>query len=248
MFFMPVDLFTPFIEGREKAIDRNWNDLNQANKVEQGWLDNDARRWRNMFTEDTYQDKLQQYQNQTDVSNMNRDLMAVGQKGNLAQAGLYSDIYTDFASKLGPNIDTVTRNMLDSVLGNAEEHGAYGRALRKYAGAMHNINARNALTAAQNKGDLLPLERDASRNLLTNQLQNGGYGIGGMTTVPGGTGSVFSWDGNSTFKPTESSVMPERTNPPSQQNGLPAWNDIFDVMRNTAGRAFMPGVNLMGGF
>lgn len=248
MFFMPVDLFTPFIEGREKAIDRNWNDLNQANKVEQGWLDNDARRWRNMFTEDTYQDKLQQYQNQTDVSNMNRDLMAVGQKGNLAQAGLYSDIYTDFASKLGPNIDTVTRNMLDSVLGNAEERGAYGRAQSKYAGAMHNINARNALTAAQNKGYLLPLERDASRNLLTNQLQNGGYGIGGMTTVPGGTGSVFSWDGNSTFKPTESSVMPERTNPPSQQNGLPAWNDAFDVMRNTAGRSFIPGVNLMRGF
>ncbi|EOO9070259.1 hypothetical protein GJM53_RS19805 [Escherichia coli] len=248
MFFMPVDLFTPFIEGREKAIDRNWNDLNQANQVERGWLDNDAKQLSNWFKQDSYLDRLQQIRNQTDVSNMNRDLMAAGQGGNLAQAGMYSDIYTDFASKLGPNIDTVTRNMLDSVLGNAEERGAYGRALSKYAGAMHNINAKNALTAAQNKGDLLPLERDASRNLLTNQLQNGGYGIGGMTTVPGGTGSVFSWDGNSTFKPTESSVMPERTNPPSQQNGLLAWNDIFDVMRNTAGRAFMPGVNLMRGF
>ncbi|EPF5676100.1 hypothetical protein ACSTAE_002859 [Escherichia coli] len=248
MFFMPVDLFTPFIEGREKAIDRNWNDLNQANQVERGWLDNDAKQLSNWFKQDSYLDRLQQVKNKTDVSNMNRDLMAAGQGGNLAQAGMYSDIYTDFASKLGPNIDTVTRNMLDSVLGNAEERGAYGRALSKYAGAMHNINAKNALTAGQNRGNLLPYEYDAARDLLTNLPQNGGYGTGGTATVPGGTGSVFSWDGNSTFKPTESPVMPERTTPPSQQNGLPAWSDIVDVMGNTAGRSFIPGVNLMRGF
>lgn len=39
MIIIP-DLFTPYIEGRERAIDRNWNDMTQFNQVQKGQLDN----------------------------------------------------------------------------------------------------------------------------------------------------------------------------------------------------------------
>ncbi|EPB1967265.1 hypothetical protein ACRBV5_000178 [Escherichia coli] len=225
MFFMPVDLFAPFIEGREKAIDRNWNDLNQANQVERGWLDNDAKQLSNWFKQDSYLDQLQQIRNQTDVSNMNRDLMAAAQPGELAKLGFSSDYAIQLANAGRTHIPELVDSQVTGWRGNAAEIAAKGEAQQNHANdLMRNLarlnvqKAKNALTAGQNRGNLLPYEYDAARDLLTNLPQNGGYGAGGTATVPGGTGSVFSWDGNSTFKPTESPVMPERTTPPSQQN------------------------------
>ncbi|ELI1070232.1 hypothetical protein RQS20_003524 [Escherichia coli] len=225
MFFMPVDLFAPFIEGREKAIDRNWNDLNQANQVERGWLDNDAKQLSNWYTQDSYLDKLQQLKNKTIASNIDRDLLVAAFPGDKAQAEFSSAYATQQANAGYPHIPELVNSWVTGLRGNAAEIAAKGEARQNYADdLMRNLarlnvqKAKNALTAGQNRGNLLPYEYDAARDLLANLPQNGGYGTGGTATVPGGTGSVFSWDGNSTFKPTESPVMPERTTPPSQQN------------------------------
>lgn len=40
MFFFIPDLFTPYIEGRERAINRNWQDMSNYNNMQQGQLNN----------------------------------------------------------------------------------------------------------------------------------------------------------------------------------------------------------------
>ncbi|HDX7412996.1 TPA: hypothetical protein RPO50_001454 [Escherichia coli] len=182
MFFMPVDLFTPFIQGREYAIDRNWNDLNQANKVEQGWLNNDAQRWRNMFTEDTYQDKLQQYQNQTAASNMERQIAEAGNPGNVALAGYMSDYGEALANAARGYIPQLVTGQTTAWLGNAAQQKAQGEAQLQYAPDYFKALADFNAGKLQNDRNLLDLEHAAKQALLASQINNALTPAGGTTS------------------------------------------------------------------
>ncbi len=185
MFFMPVDLFTPFIQGREYAIDRNWNDLNQANKVEQGWLNNDAQRWRNMFTEDTYQDKLQQYQNQTAASNMERQIAEAGHPGNVALAGYTSDYGEALANAARGYIPQLVTGQTTAWLGNAAQQKAQGEAQLQYAPDLFGGLAEYNVDKLRNDRNLLPAEYKTKKALLDGQINSATNSAGGAsTTVP----------------------------------------------------------------
>ncbi|HDW3986200.1 TPA: hypothetical protein RMT71_003196 [Escherichia coli] len=190
MFFMPVDLFTPFIKGREDAIDRNWNDLNQANKVEQGWLDNDARRWRNMFTEDTYQDKLQQYQNQTAASNMERQIAEAGHPGNVALAGYTSDYSEALANTARGIIPDLVRGQTTGWSGNAAQQEAEGNARLKHSRNLFEGLAEHNVDKLRNDRDLLDLEYAAKQAMLAGQINNALTPAGGTTSGTGLTLTV----------------------------------------------------------
>ncbi len=190
MFFMPVDLFTPFIQGREYAIDRNWNDLNQANKVEQGWLNNDAQRWRNMFTEDTYQDKLQQYQNQTAASNMERQIAEAGHSGNVALAGYVSDYSEALANGARGYIPQLVTGQTKAWLGNAAQQKAQGEAQLKYAPDLFGDLAGYNVDKLRNDRSLLDLEHAAKQAALAAQINNALTPAGGTTSGTGLTLTV----------------------------------------------------------
>lgn len=182
---MPVDLFTPFIQGREYAIDRNWNDLNQANKVEQGWLNNDAQRWRNMFTEDTYQDKLQQYQNQTAASNMERQIAEAGNPGNVALAGYMSDYGEALANAARGYIPQLVTGQTTAWLGNAAQQKAQGEAQLQYAPDLFGGLAEYNVDKLRNDRNLLPAEYKTKKALLDGQINSATNSAGGAsTTVP----------------------------------------------------------------
>lgn len=208
MFFMPVDLFTPFIQGREYAIDLNWNDLNQANKVEQGWLDNDARRWRNMFTEDTYQDKLQQYQNQTAASNMARQVAEAGHPGEVALAGYVSDYSEALANGARGYIPDLVRGQTTAWLGNAAQQEAQGRAQIEHAPDYFKALADFNAGKLQNDRNLLPAEYEAKKALLDGQIHSATNSAGGTTS---GTGLTLTM-------PTQfQQSKPATPKPPVQQ-------------------------------
>ncbi|EFN7975583.1 hypothetical protein ED769_14745 [Escherichia coli] len=187
MFFMPVDLFTPFIQGREYAIDRNWNDLNQANKVEQGWLNNDAQRWRNMFTEDTYQDKLQQYQNQTAASNMERQIAEAGHPGNVALAKYTSDYGEALANGARGYIPQLVTGQTTAWLGNAAQQKAQGEAQLQYAPDYFKALADFNAGKLQNDRNLLSTEYEAKKALLDGQIHSATNSAGGTTSGTGFT-------------------------------------------------------------
>lgn len=213
MFFMPVDLFTPFIQGREYAIERNWNDLNQANKVEQGWLDNDARRWRNMFTEDTYQDKLQQYQNQTAASNMARQVAEAGHRGNVALAGYASDYSEALANTARGIIPDLVRGRTTGWLGNAAQQEAQGRAQIKYAPDLFSSLAEYNVGKVRNDRDLLALEKATKQALLAGQVDNAPTPAGDSTS---GTGFTLTMPGKFQSPPkqtTPQSQVQQQTTP-----------------------------------
>ncbi|ELP7318777.1 hypothetical protein QTQ07_004062 [Escherichia coli] len=197
MFFMPVDLFTPFIEGREKAIDRNWNDLNQANQVERGWLDNDAKQLSNWFKQDSYLDQLQQVRNKTDVSNMNRDLMAAAQPGELAKRGFSSDFAIRQAEAGYPYISELTDSWITGLRGNAAEIAAKGAAQQQYIAALMNNLARHNVQKARDANKLQSLETAKKQVDLTAGI-NSALGTGTGAGTGTGTGATSSVTGGIT--------------------------------------------------
>ncbi len=213
MFFMPVDLFTPFIQGREYAIDRNWNDLNQANKVEQGWLDNDARRWRNMFTEDTYQDKLQQYQNQTAASNMERQIAEAGHPGNVALAGYTSDYSEALANTARGYIPNLVRGQTTGWLGNAAQQEAQGEAQLQHARDLFGGLADYNVGRVRNDRNLLSAEYAAKKALLNSQINNVTTPAGGTTT---GTGFTLTMPGKFQSPSKQATPQPQVQQPVQQ--------------------------------
>lgn len=54
MIYLPIDLFTPYIKGKEYAIDKNFEDATRSNEVQKGWLENDAKWLQNSADIDTY--------------------------------------------------------------------------------------------------------------------------------------------------------------------------------------------------
>lgn len=187
MFFIPVDLFSPYIQGREMAIDRNWNDLNQSNQVEQGWLNNDASRLNNWFSEDTYGDRLASSnangriaQNRAMGSDLETDIARAGQPGALAQATMASDYYQALRDAMRPYAAPVANNNALFTYGQSVDRAAQGNAAIATAPQLRTATANNNVAAAnlqsqviRNNADLLPLQQNVQRgNLQLQQVTN----------------------------------------------------------------------------
>ncbi|HGU3916049.1 TPA: hypothetical protein ACHKQR_RS00805 [Escherichia coli] len=233
MFFMPVDLFTPFIEGREKAIDRNWNDLNQANQVERGWLDNDAKQLSNWFKQDSYLDQLQQVRNQTDVSNMNRDLLAMAQPGELAKAGFSSDYAIQLANAGYPHIPELVGSQITGWRGNAAEIAAKGEAQQEYAGDLFRNLALLNVQKAKDANTLQPLKMTAEKATLSSQINNTsgtGTGTGATPSVTSGITGISIPD-RSTQGGTANTTSPVSPTPPVTNRTT--VSDLYHKAMNT---------------
>lgn len=183
MLYMPVDLFGSYIQGREYAIDRNWNDMNQSNNVEQGWLNNDAKQLNNWFTEDTYGNNLSNSnagarinQNKAIGSDLNTQLALTGQPGAVSAAQSLSDYQTALANASRQNIPTIAGNQATYQLGQSADNAARGNALLEYSPQIRPQQVQNELTTAQNNqqvlqasADLLPLQTEVGQQNLQAQ-------------------------------------------------------------------------------
>ena len=172
MIYLPVDLFSPYIKGREYAIDRNWNDLNQSNQVEQGWLNNDARQLNNWFAEDTYGDRLASSnakgridQNSATGSDLNTQIALAGQPGALAQAQMGSDYQQALRQATQPYIAPMASNNALFTYGQSADRAAQGSAAIATAPQFRRQTADNNVAAAnyqgqviQNNQQLLPMQ------------------------------------------------------------------------------------------
>lgn len=184
MIFLPVDLFTPYIKGREMAIDENFEDLKDANQVEQGWLNNDAAQLKNWFTQDTYGDNLARSnaagridQNRATGTDLQRDIALAGQPGALAQAQMGSDYQVALREATAPYTNTIAQNNTQFTLGQSVDRAAQGTVAQNTALPIRTQQADNTIAQGQLQGqqiqasqDLLPLQTDATRGNL--ELQN----------------------------------------------------------------------------
>lgn len=157
--YIAFDPFGAYIDGREYAIDRNWNDRNQYNKVVGDALNNDAARLRNWLAEDTYQDQLvsansrgRLLQNQAFNSQLSSTLNALAQPGAESLARLGSQYQTALAQGLQPTIPNVVQGQVSRTLGQATDMDAQGQALQSYAMPTRNAQASNNITALDNAG------------------------------------------------------------------------------------------------
>lgn len=210
MIFVPVDLFSPYIRGREQAIERNWNDLNQSNQVEQGWLNNDARQLNNWFAEDTYGDRLlssnaqgRVSQNQAIGSDLNTQIAQVGQPGALAQAQLAADYQQALLGSTQPYVAPIARNNALFSYGQSADLAAQGNAALNTAPQFRAATANNNLAAAnlqgqaiQGNASLLPLQQDVQRGNLelqqaiNNQFQQNPQALFPQPAIQPGVGQT----------------------------------------------------------
>lgn len=203
MLFIPSDLFGAWIRGREYGIDRNWKDLNQANRVQQGWLQNDAQQLSNWFKQDSYDDQLaradaaaRQAQNAAQNSDMNLQLVRAQQPGALATAALQSATQQALAAAgqgILPNYVTAQRNMWDAnnAISNARAYALkeFGSPQLTNTARANNQNAINAAMQADYFNQTLPLQqqvRQADLNAQLRVLQNAGQ----PTTTPSADGGL----------------------------------------------------------
>lgn len=117
VFYIP-DLFTPYVQGREAAIDRNWKDMTQYNQVQQGQLENMKRvgtlnadinkpyqdlyeLWlKNQFNTELYPSSVQAAQAQNAQKLLDFDVYRAGQAGREAQAMAYSDALQKYIGQI----------------------------------------------------------------------------------------------------------------------------------------------------
>lgn len=219
MFYLPVDLFSPFIKGREYAIDRNWNDLNQSNQVERGWLDNDRRQLDNWFAQDTYDDKLATSNanariNQNAATGSDYDIQVAGamQPGRMAQTQSQSEYAQALASAMQPNLPAIAANQTVANLGQSATNAAQGRAALNYADQIYGSRAQTGLaTDAFNRQQMAnqqqlfqqaqPLQK-LNNEVRTQQLQylldNPELLAPPRATQPAGNGALFQGPAGST--------------------------------------------------
>lgn len=193
--YIYFDPFGAYLDGREQAIDRNWNDRNQYNQVVSGALRNDAARLQNWLAEDTYQDQLvtansrgRLAQSQANNAQLQTNLNVLAQPGAESLARLGSEYQRSLAQGLQPTIPAVVRGQVDRALGQAQDMSAQGQALQSYAFPTRNAQASNNITALDNTAAQLladqvniPSEAEA-RHRATLQYYNS-LGGGGTATA-----------------------------------------------------------------
>lgn len=125
MFFVIPDLFTPYIEGRERAIDRNWNDLNQYNTVQKNQLGN-------LFDLATFSPRVnQEYEKLTESAFKNRQAAREDQ--------LKQNLFPGLAAEATAQSELLRQNpffrpyqdLFSLYLGNASAAAANARAERQ---------------------------------------------------------------------------------------------------------------------
>lgn len=232
MLFIPQDLFSAWIKGREYGIDRNWNDLNQANNVERGWLTNDAQQLSNWFKQDTYGDQLARSNatartalNSAAGSDLNLQLAQAQQPGALATAGVTSATQQALARAAQNNIPAYVgaqQNLWDAnnVTANARAQALkeYGTQQLQNAARANAQNAQNAALQAEYFQDTLPLQQQVQRAELEAQrrlLQNAGQ----QTAVPVNTSAPVIDTG--TYNSLIQSLAPGAVTTITGANGLP---------------------------
>lgn len=182
MFFIPVDLFTPWVNAREKAIDANWNDLIRGSNVEGNWLRNEAQQYKNWLTGDTYQDQLAMSnartamaQNAAETSGLNLNVARLGQPGAEAQAQFSSDWLSQLTAANRPNIPSIAQNAATVTAANSAADIARANATRQYAPAIYGAQGQYAATRAQANLQQLPQQLAAEQALLNAQASQNAY-------------------------------------------------------------------------
>lgn len=202
MLFVPNDLFSAWIKGREYGIDRNWNDLEQSNKVEGGWLQNDSQQLSNWFKQDTYDDQLAKSNagartavNAATGSDLNLQLAQTQQPGALATAGLNSDTQIALARAGQSNLPSYVNAQSNTWQANNTLANARAQAVQTYGpeqvdntARANTQNALNAAVQADYFQDTLPLQQQVRQADLEAQqriLQNAGQQPTTVTTPSG---------------------------------------------------------------
>lgn len=183
MLFFPVDVFTPYIQGREYAIDRNWNDLNQYNTVTQGRLKSERDALGNLFAQTTFGDQVSKVnsgarlsQNQAAASDMQLGLDTASYGGRLSLAGAQGATQEAQAAAILNNlpqyagaIDSRTQSDLGLFNARTSAQNQYGAPVVR-ANAQNNYdNARLTGQQIAAQSQLLPAQVSAQEALLAGQ-------------------------------------------------------------------------------
>jgi hypothetical protein len=100
MFFIPFDMFKPYIQGRDDAIDRNWKDLFNSEKLRQDFVQTDtaeATMPQNIYATN------QRNQYGGDQAGRKNELETIGHAADVASAGLNRDATTNLVGDLRGN-------------------------------------------------------------------------------------------------------------------------------------------------
>lgn len=188
MFFVPFDPYTPYIEGRERAIDENWEDIWENNRSISAQL-------QNLFDADTYYPRTRDVwtdagRNALALASESRaaELEGLLHPGNLARSSAQSRYW------LG-NADPYTRDMY-----NAQ------RAGMSYDAAMAGTGARMLPLQEQEYLDSLERNRQLYQTMLNPDGAPGTAPVAPMTpTTP--TTPSYGW-----------SIKPNSATTPSVEN------------------------------
>lgn len=195
MFIIPVDLFSSYINGRERGINANWNDLNQYNNVQGGQLRNDAQQLQNWFSEDTYNPRVSQVNSAADIaadtatkSGLDTQVRVVQQPGAVANANLLSDYQVHRQAGLEPLIPSVVQGDVEQTLGQADLNTARGIQTQTFAPRQAELEMLNNIrtlgnnyqqqldiaNTAPTRSRNAQLEQDLTNALLNYNLRNPG--------------------------------------------------------------------------
>ena len=190
MFFIP-DLFTPYIQGREQAINRNWSDLQKYNTTQAGQLTNlynlatfsprvnkeweatQAAALNNQFNEDTYYPRL--YASNLQAAN---GLLGLGQ--GLATYGAN----TQFPYLRNQQLATQTQSLIN----NMENNIAYQNWLRQMTPNLFGMQQPQTASQQQpsSTGSLSPQtgQPHTGQGMSNPIFKNGGQNNQQIPTVP----------------------------------------------------------------
>lgn len=189
MLYIP-DLFSAYAEGQEKAIDRNWNDLNQYETVEQARTANDLAKINLQANMDDYGNNRAVSQALGTQAQIGEDLLNRSYVGEAANADMNSLMATSQLGAFNANLpayDTYTNSVLSSNLGVGTNNAAAAQA---YSNVTAN-NLPQTLTAfdgAQQAQNIIAGQNNVSAPLInaaTNANNLAALDLNGQTIQTG---------------------------------------------------------------
>jgi len=138
MLMMPVDLFGAYMRGQEYAIDRNWNDMNQAARLESQWLTNDQKQLQNWKGQDTYANEIARDNAATAMVDMSLGIQQAGYPGMVNSAKNASDLAGIDRQNFLDNQPAIAGARNEYLLGNVGTMRATGKQAQ--ARATNDVN------------------------------------------------------------------------------------------------------------
>jgi len=138
MLMLPMDLFGAYTKGREYAIDRNWNDLNQSANVEGKWLSNDAQQVKNWVGQATYGNQVQNSNIVTESAAMGLGVQQANYSGLVNSGRNTSDLAAIDRQNFLNNQPAIAGARNEFLLGNVGTMGATGKQAQ--ARATNDVN------------------------------------------------------------------------------------------------------------